>query len=156
MAGQTATIGGDRLYIPRLGLSLPYATGGPEVLASGAWHRYPERGDPAHGGNFILAGHRFRLAATPNATIDSSPFYHIDRLGIGDKIYVDFDGQRYEYSVTKHYTVAPTEVQIEASSSTPKMTLYTCSLAGSSDGREVIIAKLIAKAISPIQPLQTD
>ena len=77
-------------------------------------------------------------------------------MRIGDKIYVDFNHRRYEYTVSRNYTVAPTEVQIEAPSSTPKMTLYTCSLAGSSDGREVVIATIVARNLDPSRPLQTD
>jgi sortase A len=130
----------NRLYIPKIGLSITYAAGGPEVLNEQAWHRHPERGDPVNGGNFILSAHRFRLGFTPGSTIRQSPFYHINKLDPGDKIFVDFEGKRYEYEVAKRFSVKPTQVEIEAPSEEPKLTLYSCTLKGEQDGREVIIA----------------
>ncbi len=141
----------NRLYIPKLKLNLAYNSGGAEVLNLGAWHRFPERGNPEKGGNFILAGHRFKIGTTPKATKDSSPFYRFNLLSAGDKIYVDFKGIRYEYVVNKNYSVAPTQINIEAPSLVPKMTLYTCTLKGSSDGREVVEATQIAKNVDTIQ-----
>lgn len=131
------------LHIPKLGLSIPYLTGGPQVLNENAWHRFPERGDPVKGGNFILSAHRFHLGLTPGATKRRSPLYHIDKLVKGDKLYVDFEGKRYEYEVTDSFSVQPTQTQIEKSSEESKLTLYSCTLKGELDGRDVIIAKLL-------------
>lgn len=131
----------DMLYIPKIGLIIHYLTGGPEVLNENAWHRFPERGDPVKGGNFILSGHRFELGFTPGATKQHSPFYHIDKLEPGDKIYVDFDGKRYTYKVVRRFSVKPYQTEIEAPSDTPKLTLYTCTLRGERDGREVVEAR---------------
>lgn len=130
----------NRLYIPKIGLSITYASGGPEVLNEQAWHRHPERGNPANGGNFILSAHRFRLGFTPGATIRQSPFYHIDKLHPGDTLFVDFEGKRYEYEVAERFSVKPTQVEIEAPSEEHKLTIYSCTLKGEQDGREVIVA----------------
>ncbi len=130
----------DELYIPKIGVNVPIATG-ESALNDGAWHRYPERGNPVNGGNFILAAHRFEIGLTPGETARKSPFYHIDKLSIGDQIIVDFQGQRYGYQITSHESVKPDQVAIEAPSTEPKLTLYTCTLKGQSDGREVFIAK---------------
>lgn len=131
----------NRVYIPKIGVNVAMITGGPEALDMGAWHRFPERGDPALGGNFIVSAHRFSLGATPGQTRQKSPFYHIEKLAIGDQIIVDFEGKRYGYEITEHNEVKPTQVEIEAESDQPKLTLYTCTLKGESDGREVYIAK---------------
>lgn len=131
------------LYIPKIELAIPYRTGGPKVLNENAWHRYPERGDPVKGGNFILSGHRFNLGLTPGATKRKSPFYHINKLEVGDKLYVDFEGTRYEYEVVRRFSVKPHQTEIEAPSEQPKLTLYTCTLKGEADGREVIEARPI-------------
>jgi sortase A len=128
------------LHIPKLGLSIPYTPGNASVLNEQAWHRFPERGDPIKGGNFILSAHRFHLGLTPGSTKRRSPFYHIDKLTKGDKLYVDFKGKRYTYQVTDYFSVQPTQTQIEKPSAEPKMTLYTCTLKGEADGREVVIA----------------
>lgn len=134
----------DRIYIPKIGVNVPLATGGAEALEKGSWHRFPERGGPETGGNFIVSAHRFSLGLTPGQTRTKSPFYHIDKLAIGDQIIVDYGGKRYGYEVISHNEVKPTQTEIEAplrDDEQPKMTLYTCTLKGESDGREVYIAK---------------
>jgi sortase A len=134
----------DRVYIPKIGVSVPLVAGGAEALEKGAWHRFPERGDPVEGGNFIISAHRFSLGATPGETRKKSPFYHIDKLEVGDQIIVDFHGKRYGYEVTEKTNVKPTQVEIEApitDSEDARLTLYTCTLGGESDGREVFYAK---------------
>ena len=143
----------NRLYIPKLKLNLTYVSGDQRVLRDHIWHRFPERGDPEQDGNFILAGHRFEIGLTPGETKRKSPFYHINLLKPGDKIYADFNGKRYEYEIIKRFSVAPTQIEIEAESETPKMTLYTCTLKGEKDGREVIEARLSQKNVDPTVPL---
>lgn len=135
---------GDRIYIPKIGVSVDMVTGGAEALDKGAWHRFPERGDPVAGGNFIVSAHRFSLGTTPGQTRHKSPFYHIDKLAKGDQILVDFQGKRYGYEIVEEKSVKPTQVEIEspiAEGEDSKLTLYTCTLKGESDGREVFIAK---------------
>lgn len=143
----------NRLYIPKLKLSLPVKSGDAKVLRDNVWHRFPERGDPENGGNFILAGHRFEIGLTPGETKRRSPFYHIDALYEGDKLYADFNGKRYMYKVDKRFKVKPTQTEIEAPSEEPKMTLYTCTFQGSADGREVIVAQLVEEDVDPAKPL---
>lgn len=142
---------GDRVYIPKIGVDVPINTGGPEALNDGAWHRYPERGDPVAGGNFILSAHRFSIGLTPGETKKRSPFYHINKLKTGDQILIDFGGKRYGYEITKHTEVKPTQVEIEAplaEGEEPHMTLYTCTLKGEADGREVYYAKPLGEVDS--------
>lgn len=146
---EVATVKDDRLYIPKLKLNVTYKSGGEEVLLDNVWHRFAERGDPEKGGNFILAGHRFEIGLTPGETRRKSPFYNIDKLAVGDDIYADFNGKRYKYQIIEHKQVKPTQVEIEAPSVEPKMTLYTCTLGGEADGREVYIAHLVAKDVDP-------
>jgi sortase A len=138
----------QRVYIPRLSLNLLYAEG-QASLNDGLWHRYPERGNPENGGNFILAGHRFELGLTPGETKRKSPLYHMDKMLVGDYIYADFNGKRYQYKVTTRYKVEPTQIEIEAPSNTAKMTLYSCTFKGQADGREVVEATLVAKSVDP-------
>lgn len=142
----------QRVYIPRLSLNLEYDNN-QKILNSGLWHRFSERGNPEQGGNFIVAGHRFEIGLTPGETRRKSPLYHINKIEVGDYIYADFNGQRYQYEVTKKYTVKPDQTEIEALSNEAKMTLYTCTFKGEADGREVLEAKLIAKDIDPAAEL---
>ena len=130
----------NRLYIPKIDINLPYTTGDETVMEKGAWWRRPDNGNPADGGNFVLSAHRFIMGLTPQQTLRKSPFYNIDKLKIGDKIYIDYSGKRYKYTISKIFAVAPDAVEIEQRTDQPQLTLYSCTLGGASDGREVIIA----------------
>lgn len=130
----------DYLIVPKLNLKMPIYSGTAAVLQKGIWHRYPHRGDPIHGGNFILAGHRFQLSVTPWATKDSSPLYNMNRLRAGDPIYVWWHHKLYSYKVVKLWKVAPTRVSIEAPSPKAEITMYSCTRLGSADGRDVVRA----------------
>jgi LPXTG-site transpeptidase (sortase) family protein len=139
---QTIEIKENRLYIPKISVDVAIHEGTSHaVLEKGAWHRKPENGNPENGGNFVLSAHRFELGFTPQQTRARSPFYHVDKLQGGDKIYVDYNQKRYTYEVIKKYKVDRNAVQIEAPSTEPKMTLYSCELRGEKARREVIEAK---------------
>ncbi len=132
----------NTLYIPKIGLKVDIIEGIDEsALLKGAWHRLPENGNPEKGGNFVLSAHRLNLGYTPGGTVIKSPFYNIDRLDIGDNIFVDYNQVRYLYKIAKKSTVAPTQTSIESKTNEPQLTLYSCTLRGSSDGRDVVIAK---------------
>lgn len=130
----------DRIQIEKISLEVPFYEGGEEALDRGAWHRYPDRGDPIKGGNFILSAHRFDIGTTPAQTKLRSPFYNLDKLKEGDAIRVYFRGEWFDYTVRRIYDVKPNAVEIEDASSSAKLTLYSCTLAGSADGRVVIEA----------------
>lgn len=131
-----------QLYIPALDVNVPYSTGA-DALRTGAWWRKPANGNPKDGGNFVLAGHRFVMDITPSGTVKKSPFYSISRLKVGDRIIVDYKKVRYTYVIRELRTVKPNEISIEERTSMPRLTLYTCTLAGERDGRDVIIATTI-------------
>lgn len=130
----------NNVIIPKIGVNIPYDKG-VAALDQGAQWRYPERGNPESGGNFIIAAHRFSIQPTPLSTIEKSPFYHIDKLVIGDKIVIDYNGARYGYEISKIFDVTPDQIEIEAPSADEKLTLYSCELGGSDAGRIVVIAK---------------
>ncbi|QCT40126.1 sortase [Candidatus Saccharibacteria bacterium oral taxon 955] len=134
----------NRLVIPKIGVNIDYAPG-EESLDRGAQWRYPERGNPAVGGNFIIAAHRFSIQPTPTSTIEKSPFYHIDKLALGDKVIIDYLGVRYGYEIDRIFEVEPTQTEVEESSDTAKLTLYTCELSGAQGKRAVLTAKPLGK-----------
>lgn len=138
----------NKVYIPKIGVDVLINAGGPEQLENGAWHRFPERGDPTDGGNFILSAHRFLLGVTPEKTRKKSPFYHINKLTKGDQILVDFEGKRYGYEIFQQKKVRPNQIEIEAplkENEEPKLTLYSCTFKGEADGRDVFIAKFLGE-----------
>ena len=140
-----AAITENRLYIPKIDVNLPYATGSETVMEKGAWWRQPDNGNPADGGNFVLSAHRFIMGLTPQQTLRKSPFYNIDKLETGDELVVDYDGKRYTYEISKIFSVTPDAIEIENRTNEPQLTLYSCTLGGSADGREVIVAKPISQ-----------
>ena len=140
-----AAITENRLYIPKIDVNLPYATGSETVMEKGAWWRRPDNGNPADGGNFVLSAHRFIMGLTPQQTLRKSPFYNIDKLKTGDELVVDYDGKRYTYEISKIFSVTPDAIEIENRTNEPQLTLYSCALGGSADGREVIVAKPISQ-----------
>lgn len=146
-------IANQQLYIPKINVSIEYASGTASVLDHQSWWRFPERGNPVIGGNFILSAHRFRLGLLPGETQRKSPFYNLHQLEPGNHIYVDFQQTRYKYEVVKRYSVKPTQVSIEDPSKDAKLTLYSCTLKGEADGREVIEAKQVAKDLPVDTPL---
>lgn len=136
----------NRLYIPQINVDIAVVEiSGDEnaALDKGAIHRSPSSGNPAEGGNYVLAAHRFTMGATPQQTRSKSPFYHIDQVTAGDQLYVDYNGTRYAYKVSQKRIVAATEINIEERTALPQLTIYSCTLSGSRDGREVIIAEPI-------------
>lgn len=133
-------IADKRIVIPKIAVKVDLFSGDQSVLDKGAWHRLPQLGNPDMGGNFIVSAHRYVLSASLSRTKDQSYFYNIDKLVVGDTILVDWRQKRHTYKVSKIYTVKPTQLEIESPSDTPKLTLYTCTLAGSADGRVVIEA----------------
>lgn len=134
-------INGDRLYIPKINVDVAIVTGSnSSALERGAWHQYPQNGDPVNGGNFVLSAHRFVMSFTPQGTAANSPFYNINKLSVHDHLFVDFHGNRYQYVISKTYAVSPSAVEIIAPTKTPRLTLYSCTLQGSADGRDVIEA----------------
>lgn len=145
----------NRIQIEKMGIEVPYyGENTPATLEKGAWWRFPERGNPEKGGNFILSAHRFYLGTTPQGTKARSPFYKLDTLNEGEKIRIFYEGKWYEYEVTKKYSVAPNAVEIEEETAEPRLTLYTCSLQGSADGRVVIEAKPLFTTESSQPPVE--
>ena len=130
----------NRLYIPKIDINLPYEQGSERVMEHGAWWRRPENGNPKDGGNFILSAHRFIMGLTPEQTLRKSPFYNIDKLALDDEITIDYQSERYVYVISKIYAVKPNAVEIENRTDEPQLTLYSCTLGGAADGREVIVA----------------
>ncbi len=139
----TETSGINTIRIPKIEVEIPYFEGSQAALNQGAWHRFPERGNPKIGGNFILSAHRFQLGLTPWGTKAKSPFYNLHKLEEGDDIAIVYQSDTYNYKVTKKYDVPRTAVEIEAPSTDAKLTLYSCALGGEKAGRIVIEAKLV-------------
>jgi sortase A len=134
----------NRIYVPKVNIDVAVVDiNGDEAsaLERGAIHRAADNGNPKDGGNYVVAGHRFQLGWNPNLTRKKSPFYHIDRLSVGDQIYVDYDGTRYAYEIKEKKKVPKNALEVEDRTDKPRLTMYSCDLRGPEAGREVVIAE---------------
>jgi len=123
------------IEIPAIGLS--------ETIRSGVSLSVIDRGvaqwagtvGPGENGNLVLAGHR---------TTHSKPFFDLDRLGVGDLIYIS-DGAGFEvmYKVADTMIVDPKDVWITYDRTKPMLTMFACHPKGSSRYRIVVTADLV-------------
>ncbi len=125
----------NTIIIPALNLKQQIFDGQSEyTLNKGLWH-LPATSNPKTGGNTVIAGHRFIYGS-------SSPFFHLDKLKVGDTITVYWQNERYDYEVNNVQVVPPTQVSILQNTKEPKLTLFTCTPLWTAKNRLVISAKL--------------
>lgn len=127
----------DHVVIPKLKLDEKIWFGNNEKLVNkGVWH-IPHSSTPDKGSNTVLVGHRFSYK-------DPAVFYHLDKLGMDDRIVVAYQGRLYTYKVNDKRIVAPAEISVEAPTENDVLTLYTCNPLWSTRERLVVTAELEA------------
>lgn len=130
-----------QLVIPKIGVNAAIVADDLTQLDDGKIvQRTNSEGDPEKGGNFVLSGHRFMMDYTPQRVQQKSVLYNLDKLVDGDEIIVYWNHEPVTYKVTRTHEVKPNQIEIEDPSEEDKLTLYTCTLGGSYDGRLVIEA----------------
>lgn len=107
-------------------------------LRFGLWH-LPSIGDPAKGGNTVIAGHRFTYSGP-------AIFYHLDKIKVGDKMTIYWNSERYDYEVTASLVVPPNDVAVQNNTKQPMLTLITCTPLWTAANRLIIQAKLTGHA----------
>jgi len=98
---------------------------------------------PGQVGNTVLSGH------SSNDIIDQGDykfiFARLDQLTNGDTIYVNYQGKRYSYTVTRKEVVKPTEVnRLVYKTDKPILTLITCTPLGTSLNRLLVTAEQVS------------
>ncbi len=98
---------------------------------------------PGQVGNTVLSGH------SSNDIIDGGSykfiFARLDKLAKGDLLFVNYEGKRYTYSVTKTEVVKPTEVnKLIYSTDKPILTLITCTPLGTALNRLLVTAEQVS------------
>lgn len=128
----------NHLTIPRIGVDADVVIANTDAaLMKGLWH-LPGTALPGQNGNIVISAHRW-LHKPPNPTT----FYSIDKIQVGDPIYYDYKGSRYEYKVTKHFIVNPEDVYI-LDQNENKLTLFTCTPLYTTKQRYVVNAELVS------------
>jgi sortase A len=122
------------IRIPRIGLEAVFVQGTRSAdLAEGPGH-YPTTALPGSRRVVAIAGHRTTYGAW---------FRHIDELGRGDAISLDYGGRRYTYVVTGHEVVAPTNWNVISDRGYPTLVLSTCHPVYSASHRYIVFARLV-------------
>lgn len=127
------------IRIPKIHVVAPIVQGiRVEDLKRGAGH-YPTSAAPGAKGNFALAGHR---------TTYGHPFYSINELRQGDRIYVETVTGTVVYRVTGHEIVEPSQWRVVTKAGLRPdqrvMTMTTCHPRHSASKRYVVRAELVA------------
>ncbi len=132
----------NRLVIPAIDVDMPIIEGvNDSVLDLGVWHR-PATGFPGSG-NMVLTGHRVGYAFLPEDVKNSTSFYNLDKLQIGDYVIVYWNQIEYDYQINDYGVVDKEEVSIESQDGEERLTLYTCHPIGQNTKRLVYYAEPI-------------
>ncbi|MDN5274292.1 MAG: sortase family protein [Candidatus Saccharibacteria bacterium] len=102
---------------------------------------------PGQIGNTVISGH------SSNDVIDQGDykfiFARLDHLENGDTIFVNYEGKRYSYTVTRKEVVKPTQVdKLVYATDKPILTLITCTPLGTSLNRLLITAEQVSPSPS--------
>lgn len=127
----------NTLVIPEIGVDSPIIEDiSASALNEGLWRR-PHTSTPEKGGNTVITGHRFLYSSGPKT------FYNLDKLKVGDKFFIFWDGKEYDYEIIDIFTVTPDQIEIEDNTQEPIVTLYTCTPLWSPTHRLVVKARLL-------------
>lgn len=128
-AGEERMMAGDRLAIPRIGLTVQVGAGDRDAaLGVGAWW-HAGTAEPSTGGNTVLAGHRIMQV-----------FSRLHYTRPGDLILLRWNSRTFRYRVAKVYIVDPTDIGILAQTPPERLTLYTCIPRIFGNRRTVVVA----------------
>jgi sortase A len=153
-----------RLIIPKINVDVPVVydvmpdyNSQMKAMESGvAYFGIPgANSKPGQIGNTVLSGH------SSNDIIDQGNykfiFAQLDRLAKGDTIFVNYEGKRYVYTVTKTEVVKPTEVnKLVYPTTKPILTLITCTPLGTSLNRLLVTAEQVSPSPSDATPAPTN
>jgi LPXTG-site transpeptidase (sortase) family protein len=137
------------LEIPKLNLKAPimFTTSTDTrtfaaLLKKGTLH-YPGSALPSQEGAVVILGHS-SSPYWPKINYDWV-FSNLNQLSPGDDIFIDFDGQKYQYKVTKaDILLKGAELHPDLTKSKFVVTLITCWPPGGTRQRYIIEAELIA------------
>lgn len=98
---------------------------------------------PGQVGNLVLSGHS--SGDIYNSNIYKFIFSGLERLSVGDLIYVNYESVRYTYQMTGSQVVEPTDVNaLIYPTDRPILTLITCTPLGTSRYRLLVTAEQIS------------
>ena len=105
------------------------------LALDGVWRR-PQTSTPDQGGNTVIVAHRFSYG-------DPATFYHLDRLAVGDRVGLFWNQQEFIYEIDDIFIVDPSQIEVEANTEEPILTLYTCTPVWTAAQRLIVTARLV-------------
>ncbi|MGA2667219.1 MAG: sortase [Patescibacteria group bacterium] len=96
---------------------------------------------PGQNGNIFITGHSsyYSWVKSPYKAV----FALLDKLNVGDKIYIQYQNSTYTYQVNDSKVVSPNAMQVLGSGSKPTLTLMTCVPVGTNLNRLIVTADQI-------------
>lgn len=145
----------NTIYIPKLKIKAPIiwdVTAGGDLnsdLIAALRHgvvRYPKTALPDQVGNVFLTGHSsdYWWEKGGYKTI----FALLNRLVVGDMVYINYQNQLYNYRVKGQKVIKPSETSVLAATSTPTLSLMTCTPTGTTLFRRIVTAELISPMLA--------
>lgn len=138
------------IIIPKINVNAPMVyinstneTDFETALQSGVVH-YATTSLPGQPGNAVFFGHSSNDWWVPGNY--KFVFVLLDKLSPGDQFTIDYNSKAYTYEVTGSQVVPPTDMAVLDQTSTPTVTLVTCTPPGTSWNRLVVTAKQITPA----------
>lgn len=131
----------NKIVIPAAKIDVPIYTGKSLSVIDngGSWIKNIWTQDPRDNGNTIIIGHRFTYKHPEGA------FYNLDKVDVGDRLAVYWEGDELLYEVTERKTVGPDQVEVEAKTEDRILTIYTCTPLYTATHRLVLIAKPVVE-----------
>lgn len=141
-----------KLIIPKINVDVPvvwntkpdYNSQMAAMQGGVAWFGIPgANSHPGQVGNTVLSGH------SSNDVIDKGDykfiFARLDHLVKGDSVFINYEGKRYTYTVTRTEVVKPTQVnKLVYKTDKPVLTLITCTPLGTSLNRLLVTAEQVS------------
>lgn len=118
-----------------------------EALNKGAVH-YPKTGSLVENANIFIFGHSSFLPNVINKNYQA--FNNLNKVELGDEIFVDSNDTRYVYRVTFVELAKAEEIQIDLSRGTRKLTLSTCNSFGTELERYIVEALFVGSYLLSI------
>lgn len=121
-----------------------------------AWFAVPKANSrPGQIGNVVLSGH------SSSEWFETGDykfiFARLEQMTIDDTIYLNYEGIRYSYKITKKEVVLPSNVAaLQYDTVKPMLTLITCVPLGTADKRLLVTAEQISPDPSTARPAPTN
>ena len=133
------------LAIPKISLEAPISwnvddSSLNQKLLEGVAH-YRGTSLPGGAGNVFITGHSsyYSWVRSPYKDV----FALLDKLNVGDKIYIRYGDRIFTYQVTSSKVVSPDKLEVLESTGTYTLTLMTCVPIGTNLNRLIVIASQI-------------